>query len=67
MLPSPSIGHAIRLRQSFGVTSAFFVGELLGVVCILAGFLVSVEVFSTYRIPLVGTVVRSRTPSDEGA
>ena len=51
----------------FGLTNAFFVGELLGVVCILAGFLVSIEVFSTYRIPLVGTVLRARASPDEGA
>jgi hypothetical protein len=50
----------------FGLTSAFFVGELLGVLCILVGFLVSVEVFSTYRIPIVGTILRARAPSDEG-
>lgn len=50
----------------FGLTSAFFVGELLGILCIFAGFLVSVEVFSTYRIPLVGTVLRARSSSDEG-
>ena len=50
----------------FGLTSAFFVGELLGVLCILVGFLVSVEVFSTYRIPIVGTVLRARSSPDEG-
>ncbi len=30
----------------FGFTGAFFVGELLGVVCIFAGFVVSTEVFA---------------------
>ena len=38
----------------FGVTGAFFLGELLGVVFLFAGFLVSVEVFREFRI-------RSRT------
>lgn len=51
----------------FGFTSAFFVGELLGVVCILIGFLISVEVFSTYRIPIFGTVIRARASSDDGS
>ncbi|HLX34729.1 MAG TPA: LPXTG cell wall anchor domain-containing protein [Candidatus Limnocylindrales bacterium] len=44
----------------FGSTSGFFVGELLGVVFLLAGFLVSVEVFRDIRIPFTGTVLRTR-------
>jgi hypothetical protein len=35
----------------FGATSAFFVGELLGVVFLFAGFLVSIEVTRDVRIP----------------
>lgn len=44
----------------FGNTSGFFVGELLGVVFLFAGFLVSVEVFQQIRIPFTGVVLRTR-------
>jgi hypothetical protein len=44
----------------FGNTSGFFVGELLGVVFLLAGFLVSVEVFREIRVPFTRVVLRSR-------
>lgn len=44
----------------FGDTSGFFVGELLGVVFLFGGFLVSVEVFSEIRIPFTRIVLRSR-------
>jgi hypothetical protein len=47
----------------FGNTSGFFVGELLGVVFLLAGFLVSVEVVREIRVPFTGVVLRSR-PAD---
>ncbi len=48
----------------FGNTSAFFVGELLGVVFLFAGFLVSIEVFGEIRIPFTGIVLRSRAPEE---
>ena len=44
----------------FGATSAFFVGELMGVVFLFAGFLVSIEVFRDIRIPFTGRVVLAR-------
>ena len=44
----------------FGNTGGFFVGELLGVVFLLAGFLVSVEVVRDIRVPFTGLVLRSR-------
>ena len=44
----------------FGSTSGFFVGELLGVVFLFAGFLVSVEVFQEVRIPFTSRVLRVR-------
>jgi hypothetical protein len=44
----------------FGATSAFFVGELLGVAFLFAGFLVSIEVFSEIRVPFTKLVIRSR-------
>jgi hypothetical protein len=44
----------------FGATSGFFVGELLGVVFLFSGFLVSIEVFRDIRIPFTQHVVRHR-------
>ena len=44
----------------FGATSAFFVGELLGVVFLLLGFLVSIEVFSDIRLPFTRIVLARR-------
>lgn len=44
----------------FGSTSGFFVGELLGVVFLFLGFLVSTEVFQQIRVPFTGTVIRTR-------
>lgn len=37
----------------FGITWAFFLGELLGVLLILAGFLISEEVLRDLRLPLL--------------
>ena len=48
----------------FGNTSGFFVGELLGVVFLFAGFLVSIEVFDQIGVPFTGIVLRSRAPED---
>jgi len=44
----------------FGATSAFFVGELLGVLFLLLGFLVSIEVFSDIRLPFTRIVLARR-------
>jgi hypothetical protein len=44
----------------FGVTWAFFLGELIGVVLIFIGFLVSIEVFSDLRLPFTRIVLRRR-------
>jgi len=44
----------------FGATSGFFVGELLGVVFLFLGFLVSVEVFREVRVPFTRIVLRAR-------
>ena len=44
----------------FGVTWSFFIGELLGVVFIFLGFLVSIEVVSDLRLPFTRVVLRRR-------
>lgn len=49
----------------FGETSGFFIGELLGVVFIFAGFLVSLEVFRVVRVPFTGVVLWQRDLSRE--
>ena len=48
----------------FGNTGAFFVGEFLGVVFLLAGFLASIEVFAEIRIPFTSVVFRARREPD---
>jgi hypothetical protein len=47
----------------FGVTWAFFLGELIGVVLIFIGFLVSIEVFSDLRLPFTRIVLVRRERS----
>jgi hypothetical protein len=44
----------------FGATSAFFVGEFLGILFIFLGFLVSIEVFSDVRLPFTRVVLARR-------
>jgi hypothetical protein len=44
----------------FGVTWSFFIGELVGLVLIFLGFLVSIEVFSDIRLPFTRIVLRRR-------
>ncbi len=46
----------------FGVTWAFFMGELLGVIFIFVGFLVSIEVFSDVRLPFTRIILVRRPP-----
>ena len=53
----PSITSGL---SRFGVTQTFFLGELLGVVFLFAGTLVSVEVFREFRIPFTHRVLRVR-------
>lgn len=47
----------------FGVTWSFFLGELLGVVFIFAGFIVSTEVFGTVRVGSRTLVHREPSPT----
>lgn len=48
----------------FGATSGFFVGELLGVVFLFAGFLVSIEVFREVRVPFTSMVIWRRKAAE---
>lgn len=52
----------------FGITWSFFLGELLGIVFIFVGFLVSIEVFSDIRLPFTRIVlVRRKQAEPPGA
>ena len=51
----------------FGVTWSFFIGELVGVVLIFLGFLVSIEVFSDVRLPFTRIVLRRRDRGEPAA
>jgi len=52
----------------FGITWSFFLGELLGIVFIFVGFLVSIEVFSDIRLPFTRVVlVRRKQAEPPGA
>jgi hypothetical protein len=44
----------------FGDTGAFFVGEFFGVVFLFFGYLVSIEVMPTIRVPFTRVVLRQR-------
>ncbi len=50
----------------FGVTSVFEIGKFLAVLCLLAGFLVSIEAFREIRVPFTTVVLRHarREPAD---
>jgi hypothetical protein len=48
----------------FGITWSFFIGELVGLVLIFLGFLVSIEVFSDIRLPFTHVVLRRRVAPD---
>ena len=43
------------------MTGSFFLGELLGVIFLFAGSLVSVEVFREFRVPFTRRVLRVRS------
>jgi hypothetical protein len=46
-----------------GFTSGFFLGQLIGVAFILAGFLVSIEIFSVFRVPFTNVILHQRAPA----
>jgi hypothetical protein len=50
----------------FGVTSVFEIAKFLAVLCLLAGFLVSVDAFREIRVPFTSVVLR-RARAERGA
>lgn len=59
-LTSSLLSFVFALLARFGATEAFFLGELLGVVFLFAGFLVSIEVFRETRIPFTSIALHTR-------
>jgi hypothetical protein len=51
----------------FGITWAFYLGELLGVLLIFIGFLVSIEVFSDVRLPFTRVVLVRRDRAERAS
>jgi len=49
--------------QRLGYSAAAPPGEFLGAVCLLAGLLISLDVFSVFRIPFTSIVLRERRPA----
>ncbi len=49
-----------------GFTSGFFLGQLIGVAFILAGFLVSIEIFAVFRVPFTNVVLHQRSRPAQG-
>jgi hypothetical protein len=43
-----------------GFTTGFFLGQLIGVAFILAGFLVSIEIFAVFRVPFTNVILHQR-------
>ena len=50
----------------FGITAGFFIGQLIGLILIFLGFLVSIEVFSDVRLPFTRIVLRRRDREPAG-
>jgi hypothetical protein len=48
----------------FGITWGYYLGELLGVLLIFIGFLVSIEVFSDIRLPFTHIVLVRRKQAE---
>lgn len=51
--------------QRLGFSAAAPLGEFLGALCLLAGLLISLDVFTVFRVPFTGIVLRERAPASE--
>jgi hypothetical protein len=49
--------------QRLGYSGGAALGEFLGAVCLLVGLLISLDVFSVFRIPFTSIVLRERRPA----
>jgi Ca2+/Na+ antiporter len=48
--------------QALGNTSGAALGEFLGALCLLAGLLISLDVFTVFRVPFTHIVLYERAP-----
>ena len=48
--------------QRLGFSGAAAFGEFLGALCLLAGLLISLDVFTVFRVPFTSIVLRERAP-----
>lgn len=55
VIPSVTTG-----LQRLGYSGGAALGELLGALCLLAGLLISLDVFTVFRVPFTGVVLRER-------
>lgn len=53
--------------QRLGYSSAAALGEFLGALCLLAGLLISLDVFTVFRVPFTNIVLRERRPAGANA
>jgi len=49
--------------QALGYSAAAALGEFLGAVCLLAGLLISLDVFAVFRVPFTRITLRDRAPA----
>lgn len=49
--------------QRLGYSGGAALGEFLGALCLLAGLLISLDVFAVFRVPFTHIVIRERQPS----
>ena len=49
--------------QRLGFSGAAALGEFIGALCLLAGLLISLDVFTVFRVPFTGIVLRERAPT----
>lgn len=53
--------------QRLGYSSAAALGEFLGALCLLAGLLISLDVFTVFRVPFTSIVLRERKSAGANA
>lgn len=53
--------------QRLGYSSAAALGEFLGALCLLVGLLISLDVFTVFRVPFTNVVLRERRSAEANA
>ena len=55
---------ALTGMQALGNSGGAALGEFLGALCLLVGLLISLEVFTVFRVPFTNIVLRERRPAE---